>query len=42
MAARQRDENQHYMVYSATPTERWAQDAAPLRRMMESLATLQR
>ena len=42
MAARQRDANQHYMVYAATPTGRWAQDAALLRRMMESLATLPR
>lgn len=42
MAARQRDANQHYMVYAATPVGRWAQDAALLRRMMESLATLPR
>ena len=42
MAARQRDANQHYMVYAATPAGRWAQDAALLRRMMESLAMLQR
>jgi hypothetical protein len=39
MAARQRDANQHYLVYAATPAGRWAQDAALLRRMMESLAT---
>lgn len=40
MAARQRDANQHYMVYAATPAGRWEQDAALLRRMMESFATL--
>lgn len=42
MAARQRDANQHYLVYAATPAGRWEQDAALLRRMMESLATLPR
>lgn len=39
MAARQREANEHYLVYAATPAGRWAQDAALLRRMMESLAT---
>lgn len=42
MAARQRAANEHYLVYAATPAGRWEQDAALLRRMMESLATLQR
>jgi hypothetical protein len=42
MAARQREANQHYLVYAAAPAGRWAQDAALLRRMMESLATLPR
>jgi hypothetical protein len=42
MAARQRDANQHYLVYAGTPAGRWEQDAAPLRRMMESVATLRR
>lgn len=42
MAARQRDANEHYLVYAATRAGRWEQDSALLRRMMESLATLQR
>lgn len=42
MAARQRDANEHYLVYAATPAGRWAQDTDLLRRMMESLATLPR
>lgn len=42
MAARQRDANEHYLVFAATPAERWAQDTDLLRRMMESLATLPR
>ncbi|HEX2077475.1 MAG TPA: hypothetical protein VHG08_07185 [Longimicrobium sp.] len=42
MAARRREANEHYLVFAATPAGRWAQDAAPLRRMMESVATLQR
>lgn len=42
MAARQRAANENYLVYAATPAGRWEQDAALLRRMMESLATLQR
>lgn len=41
MAARQRQANEHYLVYAATPAVRWAQDAALLRLMMESLATLE-
>lgn len=36
MAARQREANQHYLVYAAAPAGRWEQDAALLRRMMES------
>lgn len=42
MAARQRDVNAHYLVFAATPAARWAQDGDLLRRMMESLAALQR
>ena len=42
MAARQRDANEHYLVFAATPAGRWAQDTDLLRRMMESLATLPR
>jgi hypothetical protein len=42
MAARQRAVNEHYLVYAAAPAGRWAQDAALLRRMMESLAALPR
>jgi hypothetical protein len=42
MAARQREANQHYLVYAAAPAGRGAQDAALLRRVMESLAALPR
>jgi hypothetical protein len=42
MAARQRAVNAHYLVHAATPAGRWEQDAALLRGMMESLATLPR
>ena len=42
MVARQREANEHYLVFAATPAGRWEQDAAPLRRMMESLAALPR
>lgn len=42
MVARQQVENDHFMVFASAPAGRWTEEAARLRRMMESLATLPR